>query len=234
MDTVRREAAPGRQRGADLARRCMRKSAGQQKAGWRDERSSRQHSRLAAFVALRRSRRASRRTEAKQLTDTDSSPRVTPPHGVRPGGRYVIWMDLLRTAEARDALAGQPAAGCLRVTGEPCRAPRLIDTTMDAVTAGDGIAVANRVHLSPHPPGIAAGSRRPPPSPSTTSAAGRDRTCPTYPHRSSLPVRHRSACPARSPHHVRRSRDSRPFAMIACHGNISLPRMAYSILQQEL
>ena len=85
MDTLWKEAARGRQRRAGLARRGSRESAGQRKAGRRERRPSRQHTRLAGHVELRRSRRVCRGTAARRLTNADSWPRVTCRRGVGPG-----------------------------------------------------------------------------------------------------------------------------------------------------
>ena len=70
MDTVTKEAVRGRRRRAGLARRGLRESTGQRKAGRQGRRPSPQHARLAGHVEPRRSRHVCRTTEAIRLTNT--------------------------------------------------------------------------------------------------------------------------------------------------------------------
>ena len=87
MDTVTKEAARGRRRRDGLARRGLRESAGQRKAGRRGRRPSAQHARLAGHVELRRSRRVCRATEARRLTNIRPPARCSEPGSINPTTR---------------------------------------------------------------------------------------------------------------------------------------------------
>ena len=140
MDTVRKETAGDRRRRAGLACRRLRGSAGQRKAGRRGRRPSPPHARLAGQVELQRNRRVCRATEVRRLTNTDSWPRVTCPHGVGLGRGHTIGMGMLDEAEATEGW-GVKRGTCMLAAGARCSESGSIHPTTEALRWGDGTPV---------------------------------------------------------------------------------------------